>query len=297
MPQPAIPKEILSKIRHIQIRTNQLVDDVLGGAYRSTFKGRGMEFEEVREYQSGDEVRHIDWNVTARMNHPHVKNFREERELTVILVVDISASLRFGSESQLKKELSAEIAAIIAFSAIKNNDKVGLILFSSEIELYIPPKRGLRHVLRVIRELLLFEGKKHTTDVNAALTFLGHVQKQRCICFLLSDFLCPPFDQTVAVTARKHDFTAISITDQKEMQLPPIGMIHLHDLENHTTTWIDSSSELARQGYHQQALKEMEKMKKAVKKAGGGFIALQTGLPYTHSLRKYFQTRKRYAMA
>lgn len=289
-----ISQEILHNIRRIQIRTTHLVEDLLGGIYRSAFKGKGMEFEEVREYQLGDEVRHIDWNVTARMDDPYVKSFREERELTVMLVVDISSSLQYGSGSQQKKELVAEIAALLAFSAIKNNDKVGLILFSSEVELYLSPKKGVKHVLHVIKELLNFKAQKKGTDIDAALTFLGCIQKQRCICFLLSDFFCPTFAISATITARRHDFTAIVIRDCQEQNFAPLGLLQLKDIETGVMSWVNTRSHETLRKYSENAEQDLINLKNLICQSGGGFLLLQTDLPYVEKLCKYFQNRKCY---
>lgn len=288
-----ISKEILKKVRQIEIRTSHTVDDVLGGAYLSAFKGRGMEFEEVREYEPGDDVRSIDWNVTARMSRPFVKNFREERELTVMLVVDISASARFGSHGPSKKELIAEIGAVLAFSAIKNNDKVGLILFSDVVEKYLPPKKGVRHVLRVIRELLVDTPKGKGTSVIEALKFLQQVQRKRGVCFLISDFIVPPFSQAVNVAARRHDLIGLCITDPHELHFPSLGLIPVQDLETGELSLVDSSDPLVRQHMEKEVLERIESQKVSLEKAGAGFIDIRTNESYTESIRRYFSLRKR----
>ena len=229
-----IPREILKKIRQIEIRTNRLVNDTLGGAYHSVFKGQGMNFEEVREYQPGDEVRSIDWNVTARFGHPYIKKFKEERELTVILIVDVSASGQFGSVRQTKNELTAELAAVLAFSAIRNNDKVGLIMFTDQIEKYVPPKKGRRHVLRVIREILAFQPKGRGTNLRAALDYLNHVQSRRAVTFVLSDFQVEDEEavrKKLRVASKRHDVVALSLRDPREEELPAVGLVELRDSE------------------------------------------------------------------
>ncbi|PJD95526.1 MAG: DUF58 domain-containing protein [Parachlamydia sp.] len=281
--------ELFKKIRRIQIQTTHLAEDILAGAYHSAFKGKGMEFEEVREYQPGDEVRHIDWNVTARMNHPFVKNFKEEREMTIVLLVDISSSTRFGSQSLLKKELIAEIGAVLAFSAIKNQDRVGLILFSDQIELYLAPKKGTRHVLRVVRELLAFSPQHHGTDLNAALAFFGKVQQRTAICFLLSDFLTEGYEHQVKLISKAHDLISIAVRDPFEQSFPPLGLLNLHDLEQNTTSCIDTNK--APGHFQQTAKKNFEEVQHAMKAAGGDFVEIQTGQPYVPVLRKFFKIR------
>src|SRR2546426_12701490 len=226
-----IPKEILKKVRQIEIRTNREVTDVLGGQYHSVFKGRGMEFEEVREYLPGDEIRSIDWNVTARFDHPFIKKFKEERELTVMLVVDVSASGQFGSVRQRKNELAAELAAVLAFSAIRNNDKVGVILFTDRVEKYIAQKKGRRHVLRVIREILAFEPEGKGTNLRLALDYLNRVQRRRAVCFLISDFQDEEFRKSLRVAGKRHDVVALSLRDPREEELPAVGLVELRDAE------------------------------------------------------------------
>lgn len=287
-----ISKEILEKVRHIEIRTSHLVDDMLGGAYLSAFKGRGMEFEEVREYEPGDDVRSIDWNVTARMSRPFVKNFREERELTVMLVVDVSASGRFGSHQRTKRELIAEIGAVLAFSAIKNNDKVGLILFSDRVEKYLPPKKGVRHVLRIIRELLVDEPEGKGTDVAGALKFLQQVQRKKGVCFLISDFIAPNFRQALNIAARCHDLIGLCVTDPHEINFPSLGLVPIRDLESGELLLVDSSDPLFRELSRQRVLSRIEEQKAAIEKAGGGFIDVRTDIPYTEAIRRYFALRR-----
>jgi uncharacterized protein (DUF58 family) len=288
-----ISSDIFHHIRRIQIQTTRAVNDVFAGAYHSAFKGRGMEFEEVREYQPGDEERTIDWNVTARMNHPYVKVFREERELTVILVVDISASSRFGSKNRLKSEIIAEIGAVLAFSAIKNEDKVGLILFSSEIEKYIPPKKGLRHVLRVIRELLAFEPQYTGTNLSNALTFLGKVRRRPAVCFVISDFICPDYSHEASLIAKKHDLITISITDPLELAFPQLTLVNLRDLETGISQFIDTSDFNVQTQFEKRASQRLIKHKQLMKKIGAGYIPVYTDQPYTGALRKFFKIRER----
>ncbi|MFM8715439.1 MAG: DUF58 domain-containing protein, partial [Spartobacteria bacterium] len=225
------PKEILKKIRRIELRTRRLVNSIFAGQYHSVFKGRGMNFEEVREYAPGDEIRSIDWNVTARMNVPYIKKFTEERELTVMLLVDVSASGLFGSIELSKRELAAEVASILAFSAINNNDKVGLLLFTNEVELFIPPKKGRLHTLRLIREMLYFEPKGRGTNLAGALDYMNRVTSRRAVVFMISDFMAPDFTKALTVTSRRHDLVAMPVTDPGESDLPDVGIVTLEDAE------------------------------------------------------------------
>lgn len=252
-----IPKEVLQKVRRIEIKTKRMVDSIISGEYHSAFKGKGMEFSEVREYVEGDDVRNIDWNVTARMNNPFVKKHIEERELTVIFMVDASASGSFGTINKFKGEIAVELCALLAFSAIKNNDRVGLIIFTSEVELYIPPKKGKNHVLHVIRELLFFQPKKSGTNIGEALKFLNNVQTKKAVSFLVSDFFSPPFDSALRIASKRHDLIAISINDPRESEFPDAGLIELEDAETGTTHLVDSGSKQFRELYK----REMEKKK------------------------------------
>jgi len=286
-----ITPEIIKKIRRIHIQTTHLAQDLLAGAYRSAFKGKGMEFEEVREYQPGDETRDIDWKVTARMLHPYVKTFREEREITVMLMVDISSSARFGSQGKSKSELIAELGAVIAFSAIKNNDKVGLILFSDRVEKYIPPKKGTRHVLFVIRELLLHKPEGRGTDITAALDFLGNIHHRSCVSFLISDFICADFSKAASLAAKKYDLISIAMTDPYELEFPPLGLIELQDLETENTALVDSQSPRLREHLRNQTSERLGGTKRLMNKIGAGFIALRTDQSYMPPLRKFFRTR------
>ena len=284
------PNEVFKKIRRIQIQTTHLANDLLAGAYRSAFKGKGMEFEEVREYQPGDDIRTIDWNVTARMQHPYVKNFREERDITVMLVVDISSSSRFGSH-KLKSELTAEIGAVIAFSAIKNNDRIGLILFSDVVEKYIPPRKGTRHVMRLIRELLLNEPSHRKTNIAVALDFLGSVVAKSGVCFLISDFISPSYAHEVALIAKKHDLITIGITDPYELAFPKVGLISLQDLETGETQIIDSSDETTQETFKKNAAERLRTHQRLMNKIGAGFIDLRTNQPYMPAIKKFFKIR------
>lgn len=284
--------EIIKKIRHIQMTTTHLADDMMAGAWHSAFKGQGMEFEEVREYQTGDDIRSIDWNVSARMSTPYVKVFGEERELTVFLVVDVSASSRFGGQHQLKKELIAEVGAVLAFSAIKNNDKIGLILFSSEIEKYIPPKKGTRHVLRCIRELLAFEPKQKGTNLEKALEFMGTVQSKKAICFLLSDFLCPLPEDSMNVISKHHDLICISFRDPYEREIPNASLVTFEDLETGIQATIDTSNSQTVQSFKEKSLQQLHKLDKLTKKIRAGMVQLQTDQPYLKPLRQFFKQRE-----
>jgi uncharacterized protein (DUF58 family) len=284
--------DLFKTIHRIHIVSTQLANDILAGAYHSAFKGRGIEFEDVREYQPGDEIRSIDWNVTARMNHPYVKNFREERDITVILVVDVSASSLFGGQHVLKKEMIAEIGAVLAFSAIKNNDKVGLLLFSDIIEKYIPPRKGIRHVLRIIRDLLAFQPKKTGTDLKNALSYLGKVQRKSGICFLISDFIAKDYSHEIALIAKRHDLISICVTDSYEHDFPKKGIVHLQDLESDETTISNTNTEKLQKRFQEDAKKRMELHEHTMKQAGAGFIKIRTDESYFDALRKFFKLRE-----
>jgi uncharacterized protein (DUF58 family) len=289
---PELPQELFKKIRKIQIHTTQLADDILAGAWHSAFKGRGMEFEEVREYQTGDEIRSIDWNVTARMNHPYIKVFREERELTVILLVDVSASSRFGSQNQLKRDLIAEIGAVLAFSAIKNNDKVGLILFSDDVEKFIPPKKGTRHVLRVIRELLVYQPKGVGTNLQKALDFVGGVLRKSSICFLISDFICSLHQREISIVSKKHDLISINVSDPYELEFPKMELINLIDLETGEHQTVDASNSDLLKEFKEKSANRLKAVDKMMKKIGAGYMSIRTDLPYVAPMRKFFKTRE-----
>lgn len=300
-----IPREILKKIRQIEIRTNRLVSESLAGQYHSVFKGQGMNFEEVREYQPGDEVRSIDWNVTARMNHPFVKKFVEERELTLMLMVDLSGSGAFGSREQSKRELAAEIASVLAFSAIRNNDKVGLILFTDRVEKFIPPRKGRRHVLRVIREVLFFEPQQRGTDLDNALEFLMRVTPHRAITVILSDFLASgPAGQTTESLARmslpalrqanrRHDVVAVQIADLFELELPSLGRLVLQDAETGEIVEINTGDERTRNTFAQRQARAQADLERLFRSAGIDAILLRTDRPYGIQLARFFETRER----
>src|SRR5690348_12460594 len=288
--------EILKKIRTLEIKTRGLVDTVFAGDYHSVFKGRGMNFEDVREYQPGDEIRSIDWNVTARMGSAFVKKFTEERELTVMLVVDVSASGNFGSTTQSKRELAAEVACLLAFSAIRNNDKVGLLLFTDRVELFIPPKKGRSHTLRIIREILFFEPKGRGTDAAAALDHLNRIITRRAVVFLISDFQAPDFSRALAVTARRHDLIAIRIHDERETILPPIGLITLEDAETGDQIEINAADSRVRAHFAQLAQSQLAETTRVLRRNRIDRIELRTGDDYLPALRSFFKQRERRLM-
>jgi len=288
-----IPKELAKKIRYIQIRTSKTVNDVLAGQYHSVFKGRGMEFEEVREYQPGDEVRSIDWNVTARMGHPYVKRFVEERELTIIFLVDLSASGAFGSVRQMKNELSAELCALLAFAAIKNNDKVGLIIFTDCVELFVPPKKGLSHVLRVIRELLYFKPRQAKTDIAGALDYLGRITTKRAVVFLISDFLASGFEKQMRLAGKRHDLIAASITDPREVRMPNVGLIELEDAETGELIVLDTGSARVRRQYERLGRERARELKGLFASMGVDNIEVHTDRDYVRDLARFFISRER----
>jgi uncharacterized protein (DUF58 family) len=242
-------KELLKKVRQLEIRTRGVVNQVFSGEYHSVFKGRGMEFSEVREYQFGDEIRTIDWNVTARLDHPYVKVFEEERELTVMLLVDLSGSQYFGSQTSLKHEIAVELSAILAFSAMKNNDKVGAILFTDRIEKFIPPHKGRSHALRIVRELLSFEPERTTTSLKSVLEYLNHIQKKRCIVFLISDFMDQGYDSALRIAGKRHDLIGLILNDPREVELPNVGLVTLKDAETGQQRWVDTGDHRVRRGY------------------------------------------------
>ena len=287
------PQEAYQHIRRLQIKALRNVDDLFAGIYRSAFKGKGLEFEDVREYEPGDEIRTIDWNVTARSQRLYVKNYREERELTVMLVVDISASSHYSHTSRFKSEMIAELAALLAFSAIKNQDKVGLILFSSEVELYLKPKKGVRHVLRVIRELLYFKPQHAGTDLPKALAFLGRVQKKRVICFLISDFLSKDFKLVASIIAKKHELIAFHVYDSFEKNFAPQGLFHLHDLETHLRAVIDTADPAVRAQFQKKAEEQSLAVKKAFEKSGADYFSMHTGESSADVLHHFFRLRGR----
>lgn len=288
-----IPKEILREIRRIQITTSRMVTDVFAGQYQSVFKGRGMEFYEVREYSPGDEIRFIDWNVTARTGHPFIKKFVEERELTMMLLLDMSASSHFGSRGQLKMQLAAKLCSVLALSAVKNNDKVGFIAFTDKVEKFIPPRKGLRHVLRVIREALYFKPKNSGTDISAVLEYLNRVTRRRTICFILSDFFAPDFKKMLSVASKRHDVVAVTITDPGETELPDAGLVKLFDPEKAKDFIVDTSDRKVRQEYARKNQARILERAAFFRSLGVDTIDARTDVPYSKSLIKFFKTRER----
>jgi uncharacterized protein (DUF58 family) len=285
-------KELLKKVRRIQITTKHAVNDVFAGQYHSTFKGRGMEFDEVREYVPGDDIRSIDWNVTARTGAPHIKKYVEEREMTVMLVVDVSASNLFGSGTQMKRDLSAEVAAVLAFSAIRNNDRIGLILFAEEIEKYIPPKKGTRHVLRLVREMLSHQPRGKGTNVVPALDYLNHVSTRKNVTFLISDFMfSDEYEKLLKISARRHDLISVVIGDKREMAWPDAGVINWHDAETGETTVVDTSSRKVREQLYIDQTRRAEVIDEIHRKAGIDTVRLFAGEPYDKHFIKFFRQR------
>lgn len=286
-------KGILSKIRRIELKTRGLVEAAFAGQYRSVFKGRGMNFEEVREYQPGDEVRTIDWNVTARLGHPYVKKFTEERELTVLLVVDVSASGAFGSVRLSKRELAAEVACVLAFSAIRNNDKVGLLLFSDHVELYIPPKKGRIHTLRIIREILFFEPRGRGTAPAPALHYLNRVMTRKAVVFLISDFQTRLADRELGATARRHDLVALPVLDPCETELPDAGLVVFEDAETGEQVEVNTGDASVRAAYAHFVERRRDEWARALRRQRVDTIALSTDTDYLPALRTFFRTRER----
>ncbi len=284
-------KELLKKVRKIEIKTRRLSDHIFGGEYHSTFKGRGMTFSEVRQYQFGDDVRSIDWNVTARYNEPYVKVFEEERELTMMLMVDVSGSELFGTTNQFKKEIITEISATLAFSALQNNDKAGLILFSDEVELFIPPKKGKSHVLRIIRELLEFKPQSNKTDIAGAMKYLTNVMKKKAIVFVLSDFIAEDYEQTMKIVGNKHDVTGIRVYDEKEETIPNLGMVQMEDAETGTIKLINTQSKSVRNAYRNYHHDRVKYFKNAYTKSGCGVIDCRVDESYVKKLLGYFKRR------
>ena len=286
-------KEILKKVRKIEIKTKRLSNDIFGGEYHSSFKGRGMTFSEVRQYQFGDDVRTIDWNVTARYNEPYVKVFEEERELTMLLMVDVSGSEFFGTTNQFKKDTITEIAATLAFSAIQNNDKVGLVLFSDDIELYIPPKKGKSHVLRIIRELIEFKPKSKKTNISVALKFLSSVLKKRAIVFMLSDFMDDDYEKTAKIAAKKHDLTGIRVYDKHDEEIPNLGMVPMLDSETGNVQLVNTASKSVRTSYKANALRLQDYYTNMFKRSGAGTINTRVDESYVKKLLGYFKHKGR----
>ena len=284
-------KEILKKVRKIEIKTKRLSNHIFSGEYHSSFKGRGMTFSEVRQYQFGDDIRSIDWNVTARYHEPYVKVFEEERELTMMLLVDISASEFFGTNEQFKRETVTEIAATLAFSATQNNDKVGLLLFTDEIELFIPPKKGKSHVLRIIRELIEFHPKSKKTNLEQAFKYISSVMKKKAIVFVLSDFVDTDYDNSLKIMGRKHDVTGIRVYDRYEADLPKLGMINITDAETGRSIVVNTNSQKVRNRYKANYLKTRDYYQTSFKKSGSGTIHTMVGKDYVQELMGYFKGR------
>lgn len=290
-----IPADIIKKVRKIQITTSHMVTDVFAGHYQSVFKGKGMDFEEVREYQIGDDIRSIDWNVTARMGHPYVKKFVEERELTVMFLMDLSSSCIFGTVHQLKSELAAELCAILSFSAIKNNDRVGLIAFTDRVEKFVPPRKGIHHILRMIRDALYIKPKGKGTDIPLALEYLNKVSTRRTVTFLLSDFYATHFERALSVASKRHDLVAIALLDPIELNMPNIGLIKLDDPEKRESFLIDTSDQEWRSQYNQNAQRRVEERKRIFRSIPVDHIDIRTDAPYLPTLIKFFKMReKRY---
>ncbi|MEL1245130.1 DUF58 domain-containing protein [Flavobacterium sp. DGU11] len=284
-------KEIFKKVRKIEIKTRRLSDHIFSGEYHTSFKGRGMTFSEVRQYQFGDDVRAIDWNVTARYNEPYVKVFEEERELTMMLMVDISGSENFGSQNQFKKDMVTEIAATMAFSATQNNDKIGLILFSDQIELYIPPKKGKSHVLRIIRDLIEFKPKSNKTGLSQALKFLSGTQKKKAIVFLISDFMDTGYEHTLKIASKKHDITGIRVYDIREEKMPDIGMVDMADAETGEVLTVDTGSKAVRVQYEKHYAERVQYFRETFSRCGAGTVSAQVGESYVTKLLGYFKSR------
>jgi uncharacterized protein (DUF58 family) len=289
-------REMLKKVRQVELRTRRLVTDVLAGEYHSVFKGRGMDFDEVREYSPGDEVRLIDWNVTARTGTAFIKKLREERELTILLAVDVSASGKFGSQTQSKRELAAEVASVLAFSAIRNRDKVGLVLFSDEVEQFIPPTKGRQHVLRLIREILFCAPKRRGTDIAAALDFISDVQRRRAVVFVISDFIESPeaferLRKQLRTANKRHDLVLLHLRDRHEEELPPVGLVTLEDAETGEVREIDTSSRHVRDAFRRRALERMDAFRRAARQADVDVLELRTGEPFHIALFSFFQNR------
>ena len=302
-PDQEFTREILRKVRQIEIRSNRLVSEALAGSYHSAFKGQGIDFEEVREYQAGDEVRSIDWNVTAKMGSPFVKQYREERELTILLAIDVSDSETFGSSDRSKRERLAELGALLAFSANRNGDKVGLLLFSDQTEKYLPPNKGQKHVLRILRDILFHENQSKGTDLNEGLRFINRVMRRRAVVFLLSDFIIPEYEteeesvedlffKELAATRRKHDLVCARIHDSHEMELPNVGVVHLEDSENGEKIYLDTSSRSFRESYAKRIAEDRERFNKRLRRRGVDNFEFSTDSDYVGALREFFRMRE-----
>lgn len=292
-----IDKELAKKIRYIQIYTSKAVNDILAGEYHSVFKGSGMEFQEVRQYAPGDEIRSIDWNVTARAGEPYVKRFIEERDLRVMFLVDLSASGHFGTTTQTKNELAAELCALLAFCAIKNNDRVGMLAFTDRVERYIPPKKGTPHVLRLVREVLGLKPEGDGTDITGALDHLGRITSKRCVVFLISDFIAEGYEKALRVMGKKHDVIAISLSDPRELELPNAGMFPARDAESGQIVWVDSASKKTRENYARTARARLLRLSDKFRALKIDHIQLRTGEDYLRGLVRFFRMRERRKIA
>ena len=288
-----ISPELMQKIRSIQIKTSHMVTELMAGEYVSAFKGRGMEFNAVREYAPGDDVRLIDWNVTARMNQPFIKEYIEERELNIMLMVDVSSSGEFGSTGKFKNEISAEVASILAFAAIRNNDKIGLIVFSDKIEHYIPPKKGKAHIWNIIRTILNYKPEGRLTDLNIPLEYLLKIQKRKCVAFLISDFQATNYETNIKLVSKKHDLVAIAISDPRETNLPKIGLVHLQDAESGENLIFDTNDEEATKLYSVHARQIREKLKRLFRSTGVDTIEIRTDSAVVEPIVRYFKIREK----
>lgn len=288
-----LPKDIIRKIRRIEITTSKLVTDMLSGQYESVFKGRGIEFDEVREYQPGDEIRSIDWNVTARMGHPFIKKYVEERQLTVMILLDASGSSYFGTSKRLKSELAAEVSAVLAFAAIQNKDRVGLIIFTDRVEKFIPPRKGPSHVLRVIREALYFKPKGRGTDIAGCLRYLDGVTARRVVAFIISDFFAKDYKKALSLANKRHDAVAITITDPREITLPNVGLVELSDAETGSVYTVDTSNALVREKYSARSRELVEGRRKIFSGVSMDHIDIRTDKPYIEEFIKFFKERKK----
>lgn len=286
-------REILKKVRQIEIKTRGVVNEIMSGEYHAVFKGRGMNFAEVREYQIGDDVRAIDWNVSARMGHPYIKLFEEERELLVMLLCDVSSSSHFGSGAQMKIDMATELAAVLAFSAIRNNDKVGLVLFTDKIVKYVAPRKGQSHILRILRELISFEPQRSGTDIRNALEYTNHVMKKRAIVFLISDFIGSGYEKAMRVLGRKHDLTAVHLADPREHLLPDIGLIRIHDAESGEAMWVDTSSRRLRRDLESKFRTWQTGIKSECQRSRVDYVQLSTDRDYVRTLVEFFKRREK----
>lgn len=284
-------KELLKKVRTIEIKTRGLSRQIFAGEYHSAYKGRGMTFSEVREYQYGDDIRSIDWNVTARFNHPYVKVFEEERELTVMMLIDVSGSGSFGTEVQMKRDMITEVSAVLSFSAIENNDKIGVIMFSDRIEKFIPPQKGRKHILRIIRELIEFKPVSRGTDISESLRFLTNAIKKRCTAFVISDFRDKGYSRSLQVANNKHDVAALHVYDRREAELPAVGLIRVVDAESGLERWVDTSNRRVRENYAMKWESHVEMMKEIFTRAGVDHVSFRTGTDYVKPLIMLFKKR------